>query len=285
MELNKAREILEAYISIKQLNAAELYIKSNKLPFKIVNDRLVDISDKTEDYLNQFITFHPQMLELKDDARKLSKINDEVLIMGPTGTGKELIARALHGARPERKFKAINCAGLPENLIESELFGHVRGAFTDARKDKVGLMSLASSDDNYKAGTFFLDEIGELPMLAQAKLLRALQEKKIRRVGGEEDEEIDCRIVCATNKNIADMCKNGLFRTDLYARIGTFELNTIGLDNRVLDIEPIANSIPGGKEWYSKWKEGKDHHYFEYFPFNVRSLQAMIKRYKILGKI
>ncbi len=140
------------------------------------------ITPKGNKYLDEFITVHPEMLKLKEYVRKLmdDQVDDPVLIIGESGTGKELIARALHNGRTG-EFVAINCAGMPETLIESELFGHVKGAFTDAKVDKKGL--LESAED----GTIFLDEIAELPILMQAKLLRALQERKVRKVGGNTD--------------------------------------------------------------------------------------------------
>lgn len=251
---------------------------------QIVDNKVVDTQDLCQIFLDKFITVNKQMLELKDDVKKLADTDYEVLIIGPTGTGKELIAQALHSRR-EGKFRTVNCAGLPEHLVESELFGYEQGAFTGAIKQTMGLMESA------RDGTLFLDEINSLPMHSQGKLLRAIQSRVIRRVGGKNDITINCRIVCASNRYIDEMCKLGEFRTDLYARIGTFELHTTGLDERAADIIPIYKSL-GSHEIL--WKNIEDRLKGIWntntairviFPFNVRSIQAHIKRYKVLGKM
>lgn len=252
--------------------AAQKLLDDNKVKYVIKNGKIINANDTTEVWLDRFITENAKMLELKGVVRKLAKIDDEVLIQGPTGTGKELIAHALHGTR-SGLFRALNCAGLPEHLIESELFGHVRGAFTGATSDKIGLMI------NAKEGTLFLDEIGELPLLAQGKLLRVLQDKKIRRVGDVEDKDISCRFVFATNRDIKQMCKDNTFRIDLYARISTFELHTLPLNERPEDVVPILKSLGGEKFISSMNGVTLD------TPFNCRSLEQYVKRYNVFGKI
>jgi transcriptional regulator with PAS, ATPase and Fis domain len=252
-------------------------IKEWKLKIEIQNGEIVDVSSSTEAWLRKFITVDPIMKELKDSVRALAKIQDEVLICGETGTGKELIARALHGNR-EGKFVAVNCAGLPEQLIESELFGHVQGAFTGASRTKQGLMAVA------KEGTLFLDEIGELPMEVQGKLLRALQEKVIRKVGGDTPEDISCRIVCATNKDLLFMLRQETFRVDLYARISTFELHTIPLRFRKNDIPEIIKHIDGGQDFLVALLGCPGNPELD-TPYNVRSLQQYVRRFKVLGKL
>lgn len=265
-------------------------IKQQGLKLEIRDGKLIDTNDFTTFWLDKFITVHPAMLTLKDDVRKLSKVNDSVLITGETGTGKELIARALHGTR-QGKFIALNCAGLPENLIESEMFGYVPGAFTGARaRGSGGLMSAAED------GTLFLDEMGELPLLLQAKLLRAIQEKKIRKVGGEVEIDINCRIVCATHRDVTVMVESGVFRRDLYARISTFELHIEPLRRRQLDIIHILSSMDGGRSFIEALNKSlpdkvtsKSIHEVDTFVsklhLNVRSLQQMVIRYKVLGKL
>jgi|ERR1044071_554063 transcriptional regulator with PAS, ATPase and Fis domain len=260
------------------------HIKKYKLPYKLIDGKLVEVGDSTDAWLSRFVTVNEELLQMKQDVRKLYPIDEDadqlfsVLINGPTGTGKELIALALHGDRVG-EFVAINCAGLPSELVESELFGHVRGSFTSASSDKIGLMKAANK------GTLFLDEIGELPMPAQAKLLRAIQKKQIRKVGGNQDENISCRIICATHRNLQEMCNSGNFRIDLYSRISTYELKISGLSERHEDIKPIIESIEGGKEFLEAISKtgllltGLD------LTLNVRSLQQYIKRYKILGKL
>ena len=267
------RQGLEQLVLNGVPEVAELLIKQHKLKYKIVDGRLVDYAEGTESWLNKFVTVNKQMLALKDYVRKLANVNDPVLIVGPTGTGKELLAHALHGDRDGR-FIGVNCAGLPDNLVESELFGHVAGSFTDAKITKRGLMSEA---DN---GTLFLDEIGDFPLSVQPKLLRAIQERLIRKVGSSKEEDINCRIVCATHRNLQQRVKDDLFRVDLYARISTFELDTLDLSERPEDIIPIAKSISGGDKWLDA--RAKCNTPFD-ISLNVRSLIKSIRKYEVLG--
>ncbi|MFQ5938028.1 MAG: sigma 54-interacting transcriptional regulator, partial [Acidiferrobacterales bacterium] len=153
-------------------------------------------------------------------SRILHHADATLLIIGETGTGKELIARAIHDGGPRRgsPFVAVNCSALPDRLIESELFGHERGAFTDARAPKPGLFEVA------EGGTLFLDEIGDLPVELQAKFLRVLQDKQVRRVGGTKWRKVDVRIIAATNEDLSAAMKNGSFRQDLYYRLSVITL-------------------------------------------------------------
>ncbi len=172
-----------------------------------------------------------------DRARKVAGSRlTTVLIVGETGTGKELFARGIHYAGPSRgePFVAVNCAAIPETLLESELFGHERGAFTDARAQKRGLMELAGS------GTLFLDEIGELPPRLQPKLLRALEERRVRRLGGLQEIEIGCRIVAAANTALHDAVGRLEFREDLYYRLNVFRIALPPLRDREGDVEVLA---------------------------------------------
>ncbi len=175
-----------------------------------------------------------QVFEL---IRKISDIDANVLITGESGTGKELVAQCIHAnsKRNHKPFVPLNCGGLPEPLIESELFGHAKGAFTDAKQNRPGLIEHA------KDGTFFLDEISELPMHFQVKFLRVLEDHKIRRLGSNEEIEIDIRLISATNRNIKELIGEGRFREDLFYRINTFEIHLPSLRERQGDIQLLAH--------------------------------------------
>jgi len=253
-------------------------IQHHDLKYKVEDGKLMDALEGTELWLKKFITWDADCIAMKEEIKKLAKCSDEVLITGQTGTGKEIVARAMIGDR-QAPFIAINCAGLPEHLMESELFGHVRGAFTGADSQKQGLLSAA------KDGVLFLDEIGELPIGVQAKLLRALQDRVIRKVGSNSEEEIACKFVCATHRDIKAMVKAEKFREDLYARISTFELHIKPLSERRADISSIAASIKGGKEWLGALNEAGKTIYDVDVSLNVRSIQQYIKRWSVLGRL
>ncbi|MEO1997507.1 MAG: sigma-54 dependent transcriptional regulator, partial [Planctomycetaceae bacterium] len=163
---------------------------------------------------------------------KIAATDINVLVSGASGTGKELIARSIHAHSPraERVFVPINCGALPEHLVESEIFGHERGAFTGAIRAKTGLLETAHG------GTFFLDEIGELPQTLQVKFLRVLQDGKFRRLGSTEEREVDIRLICATNQDLEAMVAEGTFREDLFYRINTFAIDIPPLKERPDDI-------------------------------------------------
>jgi len=277
MEQPPTRALLEALVKNELYDELDDYIKKFKLKLKLEAGKLVEIGESTEAWLNRFITVNPAMLSMKDDIRKLAPTDHEVLISGPTGTGKEILARALHGEKVG-KFQAINCAGLPDNLIESIIFGHKKGSFTGATEDRIGLMKLADK------GTFFLDEVGELPMSVQGKFLRAIQEKEVLRVGADKEERVNCRIVCATNKDLSTMCKAGTFRLDLYARLSTFEIDTLPLLERLGDETIILKSMEGGQEFIEAYLDKSLISNLD-VSLNVRSLQQHVKRFKVLGKL
>jgi len=181
----------------------------------------------------------PQMLEVFNSIRKVATTDAPVLILGESGTGKELAARAIHrrSERRDRPFVAINCGAIPENLLESELFGHEKGAFTGAHIQRVGRIELA------KNGTLFLDEIGELPGHLQVKLLRYLQEQRIERVGGREEISVDARVIAASNTDITQAIKEGGFREDLYYRLGVVVISLPPLHEREADVPLLATSL------------------------------------------
>lgn len=228
-----------------------------------------------EIHLKSFITIDDDMNRMKDDARKMTRGNDAVLVTGETGTGKELIAKSMIGSR-SGMLKVVNCAGLPSELIESELFGHAQGAFTGANKQKIGLMTAA------KDGVMFLDEIGELPLSVQGKLLRALQEKTVRPVGSNDELPINCKFVCATNRSLKKMVEEGEFRRDLYARISTLELHITSLKERKCDIIPIIESLPNSQKFLDKFRDEVERLDLSN---NVRSLEAYVIRYNVLGRL
>ena len=179
---------------------------------------------------------HPKMKEVFRIVAKIAPSNSTVLIVGESGTGKELIARAIHEGSPRRDkpFIAINCAAIPDTLIESELFGHEKGSFTGANAREIGIFEAADG------GTVFLDEIGEMNVAMQAKLLRAIQEKEIRRVGGKVNISLDVRLVSATNKELEQEIKKGLFREDLFYRLNVIRVNLPPLRERGSDIKTLA---------------------------------------------
>jgi two-component system NtrC family response regulator len=190
----------------------------------------------------------PAMQKVRILIEKVAPTNSTVLILGETGTGKELVARALHehSNRSENPFVAINCGALPETLIESELFGHRKGAFTGADDHRVGLFEVAHG------GTIFLDEIGELPKAMQAKLLRVLESGEIRRVGENKTTQVDVRVICATHRDLQAMVASEDFREDLMYRINPFEIHLPALRERVQDVPDLARHLlarhRGGKQ-------------------------------------
>ena len=181
----------------------------------------------------------PQMMELFRRIRKVAQTNSTVLIHGESGTGKELVARAIHNlsTRENQEMISVNCAAIPENLIESELFGHEKGAFTGATATRTGLVEAANGS------TLFLDEIGELPLEAQARLLRVLQENEIRKVGSVQSKKVDVRLVAATHRDLKQLVVDGNFREDLYYRINVMTLVIPPLRDRGNDLLELADTI------------------------------------------
>jgi len=222
-----------------------------------------------------------EMTELMENASRVSKSETAVLITGESGTGKEVVAGFIHHSSPRSKarFVPVNCAAISPNLVESELFGHEKGAFTGADRRTKGKFEYANG------GTLFLDEIGDLPLEAQAKLLRALQDKKIQRVGGNQEIPLDVRIICATNQDLNKLVEKGSFRQDLYYRINVFPLEAPSLRNRVDDIVPLAEyflkQLKGGKA--VALTDGAIRTLKEYnWPGNVRELANAMERVMIL---
>ena len=199
--------------------------------------RLSSVPGAAEDWRADFITRSPLMEDVLQQAQRVAGTNASVCIYGPSGTGKELLARAIHRAsrRADAAFVAVNCGAIPEGLLESELFGHRKGAFTGATSDRKGLFQAA------ERGTLFLDEIGDMPVALQVKLLRALEDRTIRPVGSNESVPIDVRILCATHRRLEQRITSGEFREDLYYRLNVVKLVLPSLEERREDVPLLAN--------------------------------------------
>lgn len=227
------------YIS-KPFNSDEISLVLKKAEererLKDENRRLRDEVDRVR-FTGHIISRNDRMSEIMQLVKKLSDHKTTVLILGESGTGKELVARALHdcGGRREAPFVAVNCGAIPASLLESELFGHVRGAFTDASHDKAGLFEEADG------GTLFLDEIAELPLPLQVKLLRVLQEEEIRRVGGAASRKVNVRVVSATSRELSGEVADGRFREDLYFRLNVFTIALPALRERIEDVPLLVD--------------------------------------------
>ena len=223
------------------------------------------------------------METLLQQTNQVAQSDFSLLIHSASGTGKELLAKAIHQAsnRHNKSFTAINCAAIPEQLLESELFGHVKGAFTGATKTTVGFFEQA------EGGTLFLDEVGELPLQIQAKLLRALQEKEITLIGSAESRPVNARIITATNRDLRHAIRAGQFREDLYFRISTFRINVPGLRERSDDILPLSNFFLvkyGSGEQVPNISPDALTKLLGYdWPGNVRELENVIQRAVVLS--
>ena len=227
----------------------------------------------------QIIGQSEQIIELRETIKKFARSQAPVFIEGESGTGKELVARQIHaqGARADAPFIAVNCGAIPPELMESELFGHLKGSFTGAISENPGLFRAA------QGGTLFLDEIADLPLPLQVKLLRVIQEKSIRPVGAAEETSVDVRIISASHKNLAQLVEQGLFRQDLYYRINVIGIQVPSLKQRSEDIELLTQHI-------LKKLQQENHHSYSIerdalaalknyeFPGNVRELENILER-------
>jgi two-component system, NtrC family, response regulator GlrR len=238
-----------------------------------------------ETWREAILTRSPSMRQLLAEARMVAQTDASVVIQGDSGTGKELLARAIHAAssRSRENFVAVNCGAIPENLVESELFGHVKGAFTGAVRDRPGLLAEA------QRGTVFLDEIAELPLAAQVKLLRVLQEREVRAVGGERTVKLDVRVICASHRKLEEEVAAGRFREDLFYRLNVVGLNLPALAQRREDVPLLAGHFCAAlAQRYGKSVSGFAPGALELlvaapWPGNVRQLQNAVEKCVVLA--
>ncbi|EAJ1696104.1 sigma-54-dependent transcriptional regulator [Campylobacter coli] len=255
---------------------------------KVIREKTADkkIKKQEEKQENGFFSSSDKLEQVLSLSQKAAKTDASVMLFGESGVGKEVFSRFIHqnSKRSQKPFIAINMAAIPSNLIESELFGFEKGAFTDANATKIGLFEMANN------GTLFLDEIGEMPYEIQAKLLRALQEKEITRLGSTKSIKIDVRIISATNANLQDKIDNGEFRSDLYYRLNTVPINIPPLRERKEEILGIAQKVLENtcKEYELEMKkisQEAQKALLEYnFPGNIRELISIVQRACILSE-
>lgn len=264
--------------------------RKNEQEFDLVLEDVSDgrIKEPEEDSPYNFsniISKSKPMLEIFETVKRLAQFKTTILISGESGTGKELLARAIHfnSTRAHAKFVAINCGAIPENLIESELFGHKIGSFTDAVRDRTGLFEEANG------GTVFLDEIGDLPLHLQVKLLRVLQEQSIRRIGEEQDRKIDVRILAASHRNLEQGVREGTFREDLFYRLNVVHIHLPSLRERPEDLPVLVDHFLKKHNQKLKTKINKVAddvmNLFQQYPWkgNIRELENTIERGIILA--
>ncbi|MEF9426247.1 MAG: sigma-54 dependent transcriptional regulator [Candidatus Mariimomonas ferrooxydans] len=263
-----------------KMDSIRLVLKNALEKHKLQKDILIMKDQLKSSSLENIIGRSPVMLELFSLIHKVAQSSAAVLISGESGTGKELVARAIHNlsSRKDNAFIAINCAAIPESLLESELFGYMKGAFTGAVSNKEGLFELA--DD----GTLLLDEIGEMPLTLQAKLLRVIEDSTFRRVGGTSDIKIDVRIISVTNRNIKNIINEGRFREDLYFRLNVLSMDVPPLRNRREDIplliKRFLKKFSGDKKQISKEAISVLKDYV--WKGNVRELENIVERVTLL---
>ncbi len=274
----------EAAVAIKN---AQLFAEVNRLKNRLQEENLYLRDEiKLEHDFDEIIGNSPAIKAVLRKAEQVAPTDSTVLILGETGTGKELVARAIHhlSARKARSLVKVNCGAIPANLVESELFGHEKGAFTGATARRIGRFELADG------GTIFLDEVGELPLEAQVKLLRVLQEREFERVGGSQSIKVDVRVIVATNRNLHEAVKAGSFRPDLLYRLNVFPLDLPPLRERIHDIPPLVDHfIEKYAAKFGKRLDGVSQATMArltayIWPGNVRELENVIERAVILSQ-
>ncbi len=277
MVVTNVRNVTELYELKEQLKKNRELTEKYYSQLRAMRHQLLKFSD--------IIVKDEKMLNILEMARKVAKVDTTVLLLGETGVGKEEVAKYIHknSKRSKKSFISIDCGCIPYNLMESELFGYEKGAFTGANKEgKVGLFELANS------GTIFLDEVGELPLDMQVKLLRVLQEKEIKRIGGVDNIKIDVRVIAATNRNLEEMVRKKNFREDLYYRLNVVPIKILPLRDRKDDIEPLVEHfmcVFNKKYNFNKIiTHGAIESLKEYkWPGNVRELKNIIERIMIMS--
>lgn len=275
VEVENARERVEQLLAEKEGLAHALKTRCDDLESSLRAQRR---SAPLRYRYDEIVASTPAMISVLERVDRVVDSAIPVLVSGESGTGKELIARAVHynGPRTEAPFIPINCGAIPENLLESELFGHIKGSFTGADRDNPGLFTAANG------GTVFLDEIGELPLMAQVKLLRAIQERKVRPVGGVKDRDVDVRLVAASNRDLLEMVNEKTFRADLYYRLAGLELQLPPLRDRREDIPLLVDrflqELQRDGEQLPKLDDGAIELLFDYdWPGNVRQLRNVLE--------
>ncbi len=271
-----AHDFFTKPIDIDELKAIlkrAYYVHSLEIEYRDLQKKVREKS------FNEIIGSCPKMLDVFNDIRKIATTDVSALITGASGTGKELVARALHrqSERRDKPFVAINCGAIPENLMESELFGHEKGSFTGAHTTRKGKFEVANK------GVIFLDEIGELPLALQVKILRFLQDHKIERVGGRKMIDVDVRVIAATNKNLKKLVSKELFRDDLYYRLAVVNINLPPLVERGDDISILAKSFLNqysiSNDAPKQFSEEAMENIIMYqWPGNVRELENRVRR-------
>ncbi len=282
-----------AVVVFRDVSSRKLMERQREQAYQEIS-RLKEQLEQERDYLRDEINLNVNFGEIIGESpalkRTLSQIEAvadtpaSVLVLGESGTGKESIARAIHAhsGRAAQPLVKVNCASIPKELFESEFFGHVRGAFTGAHRDRIGRMQLANN------GTLFLDEVGEIPLDLQGKLLRALQEHEFERVGDEKTVKVDVRIVAATNRDLAEEVKKGNFREDLYYRLSVFPIEVPALRERQADIVPLAQHFLQqscqqlGREFPKLTRQQSERLLSHPWPGNIRELKNVIERAMIL---
>jgi PAS domain S-box-containing protein len=276
---NKMIGAIAAVNDIRSIFTLAEQLRNTRNMVENLSEKLSNLSSATYTF-SSLIARCPSMLEVVEAAKIASQNDTTVLIQGETGTGKEVVANSIHSAsrRSNKPFISINCSAIPKELLESEFFGHEKGAFTGAYKRKLGKFELANE------GTLFLDEIGDMDLSLQAKILRAIQEKEIQRVGSETKIKVDVRIIAATNRDLINMVDTGEFRRDLFYRLNIWNINIPPLRRRKEDLEELTNFLTkkvcrrlGKKETVFSPQAIEIIHNYEW-PGNIRELENIIER-------